>query len=82
MVIVTYGKHYVNVFTIYHVKMSPFTAELGMFVLNKEYYGNLVMPKAYQSLQEAREEFLNFKLATLGKKPVSAVKINLSPTIS
>ena len=55
--------------------LSHVSTELGMFVLNKEYYGNLVLPKAYPSLEVAGEEFLNFKLATLSKKSASAIKI-------
>lgn len=39
-----------------------------MFVLNKEYYGNMVMPTAYKSLEIAAKEFTNFKLSSLGKK--------------
>lgn len=56
-----------------------------MYVLNTEYFGHLLRPNTYSSLQEAANAFLNFKLQTLGRHskvrsylPVSLPVLHLS----
>jgi len=38
-----------------------------MYVLNTEYFGHLLRPDTYSNLEEAANEFTNFKLKTLGR---------------
>ena len=42
-------------------------AGLGMFVINTEHFSHMLKPEAYSSLREAANEFINWKLKTLGK---------------
>ena len=49
------------------IQYSLLSPGVGMYVLNTEYFGHLLRPNTYSSLQEAANAFLNFKLQTLGR---------------
>ena len=38
-----------------------------MYILNTKYFGHLPRPDTYSNLEEAANEFTNFKLKTLGR---------------
>ena len=58
-----------NIIQCYTVlyNVSLLSPGVGMYVLNTEYFGHLLRPNTYSSLQEAANAFLNFKLQTLGR---------------
>ena len=67
------------------IQYSLLSPGVGMYVLNTEYFGHLLRPNTYSSLQEAANAFLNFKLQTLGRHskvrsylPVSLPVLHLS----
>lgn len=65
------------------VVMFAFSAKregLGIFVLNTEFFGYLIRPISYHSLEYAADVFLNFKLKTLVNHPPVPYSEHVSPS--